>query len=379
MPTVADTLLTGRSPIGAALATGVDTLSYRQTITFELYVRVVLPIDGYVFWVKSTLVSPSALLNAAQCNTFQANQSSRPQALPPEVPAPRFDALGSFHYITDSRQVDDANYSANRVVFSSEVPLQDMNSIGPNLLYIGTFDGPAPTAQQPVEPRGTTPIRFAFSSRGAFYRQTDLYHYTGYAVYSTMSTQVVDDPASLHPEFAIVSNSLPMWLYFAQVTPPWHVDIPRPNVPFFPSMLATDNEVPPFVTVKIDPANTTSFQMAPALDRFNSGQMLAHDTVTLTLYGCNNSVAQDLFQSILQYSYDSDTTFGILSAMPIPRDEKEGQNELNTIAQKKTIVFEVSYNQTAVRNLARQLIEKALVTVQIGDSPLPPGEIVINP
>lgn len=378
MPTVADTLTSGRTPMGAALATGVDTLSYRQTITFELYVRVVLPIDGYVFWVKSTLVSPSALLNAAQCNTFEPNESFRAGALPPSIPAPTFKALGSFHYVTDSRQVDDANYSANRVIFTSEVPLQDMNAIGPNLLYIGSFDGPAPTAQQPAEPRGTSQIKFAFSSRGSFYRQTDLYHYTGFAVYSTMSTQVVDDPSLLQPNFAIVSNSLPMWLYYSQVTPAWHVDIKRPNVPFFPSMLATDNEVPPFVTVHIDPTQTTSFQMVPALDRFNSGQQLAHDTVTLTLYGCNNSVAQDIFQSILQYSYDSDTTFGILN-MPIIRDEKEGQNELNTLAQKKKIVFEVSYNQVAVRNLARQLIEHAIVTVQIGDSPLPPGEIVINP
>ena len=39
------------------------------------------------------------------------------------------------------------------------------------------------------------------------------------------------------------------------------------------------------------------------------------------------------------------------------------QNDLSVLAAKKSIVYEVSYLQTSMRNIARQIIEKALVTV----------------
>jgi len=360
----ADETLSARTILGGPLATGVDTVSLRQTVTFDLYVRVVLPIDGYVFWLKATQASDSALFNASALNRFANDQGPTLTPLPPGLPAPQFTALGSLHYATDSRQTDDANFSANRVVFTSEEPLQDMNAIGANLMYIGTFDGP--TAQTPVAPRTTTPIRFAFSSRGSFYRQTDLYHYTGYAVYPTMSTQIVDDPGLLQTNRMIVSNSLPIWLYFSQFTPPWPVQVARPSVPFFPSMLAIDNEKPPFATVHIEPGQTTSYQEMPTLDVMSNSEQLVRDTVVFTMYGCSNDTAQDLLYSIMQYSYDSDTLFGIVN-MPVIRDEKEGQNELNTLAQKKRIVFEVSYNQQAVRNIARQLIKHCLISVQVSD------------
>ena len=45
------------------------------------------------------------------------------------------------------------------------------------------------------------------------------------------------------------------------------------------------------------------------------------------------------------------------------RDEKMTQSELGILAQKKTITFEVSYYQTTVNNIARQLIEKAFISV----------------
>lgn len=359
----ANETLSARTPIGAALATGTDTLSYRQEVTFHLYARAVLPLDGYVFWVKSEIMSDSALYNASAINAFALNQGPVITQLPPSRPAPRFKALGSLHYLTDSRQSDDANYAANRVVFTSQEPLQDMNSIGPNLMYIGTFD--SPNAQTPGQPRGTTPIRFAFSSRGSFYRQTDLYHYTGYAVYPMQATQIIDDPGLLRPNKVIVSNSLPFWLGLSGYAPLWPVPVVMPLLQFYPSMLVPDNLSPPYVSVRIDPSGTESDQSQPFLSSMTDGWQLAHDRVALTIYGANNEVAQDLFQSILQYSYDTEN-FGIMN-MPVIRDEKEGQNELNTLAQKKTINFDVSYNQTRVRNIARQLIESCLVTVQVGD------------
>ncbi len=49
--------------IAAALAGGVETLSLQQEITFTQYVRLVLPLDGFVFWVRSDLLTASALFS----------------------------------------------------------------------------------------------------------------------------------------------------------------------------------------------------------------------------------------------------------------------------------------------------------------------------
>ena len=51
--------------------------------------------------------------------------------------------------------------------------------------------------------------------------------------------------------------------------------------------------------------------------------------------------------------------------MPVIQDEKVTQPELGVIAMKKTITFEVSYYQQNIRNVARQLIESALISVSV--------------
>lgn len=363
MATVTDAL-SARTMIGGPLAAGVDTVSLKQEITFDLYAQVILPIDGFVFWVKASRLSASALINASPINSFALNQGSS-SSTPAQVPALTFKAMGSLHYATDSRQTDEANYASNRVIFTSEVPLQDMNLIGPKLMYIGTFD--SPNAQTPNAPRTTTPIRFAFSSRGSFYQQADLWHYTGNAVYSFMASQIVDDPELLVTNRAIVSNSIPLWLEYGQFRPDWPVPVPRPRIAIYPAMLSTDNEEPPFITVRID--RTVSEQSAPFLTRVTNQYELCTDDVTMTIFGASNSVAQDILQSILQFSYDTGT-FGITN-VPVITDPRLGQNELNVLAQKKVIEFQVSYNQSTVRNVARQLIEHCIVTVQAGEQVIP--------
>ena len=55
----------GRGQMAAGLALGLETLSQNQTITFTRYHRLVLPMDGFVFWVKADLLTPSALLNSS--------------------------------------------------------------------------------------------------------------------------------------------------------------------------------------------------------------------------------------------------------------------------------------------------------------------------
>lgn len=346
--------LGAKTPIGSALEEGEVTLSYDQKITFELYHRLVLPVDGYVFWVRDGLVNGG--LNGAALNTAQFNTGPAP-GLPKTLVA-----QGSLHYSTTANQEEGATYSINRVIFSSSVPVQDLNDVGGNSIYIATFDGPG-TDEQPA-PASTTAIRFAFSGRGSYYQQAGLWHYVGNAIYSFMGSQIIDDVSQFSNQ-QIVSNSLPFWLAFNNYNPPYPVPIPRPKVPFYPSFLVPDNLAGPYVAVHINPEETEGWEMAPLMAFDTSTSELSRDRVILTLYGCNNLVASSIRDALLQYSLDTEL-FGILNS-PVPRDDKQTQSELSIIAQKKRIVFDISYNQVAVRSAARKFIKTCIPTVTVGD------------
>ena len=154
-----------KTELGSDLAAGTTALSSQQEVTFRKYVKLVLPLDGYVFWVRADLVSRGAVLNAMRVNGTPLNDPAKLNELA-DVITP----LGSLHYATDAKQEVDATYSVNRVVFTSLTRVNDLDDVGPNVIFIGEFDGE----------------KFAFSSRKSFYRQADLYHYVGDAVYPIM-------------------------------------------------------------------------------------------------------------------------------------------------------------------------------------------------
>ena len=52
------------TPVHDALVAGVDVLAGPQEITFTPYVRIVLPIDGFVFYVNAALATPAVLATA---------------------------------------------------------------------------------------------------------------------------------------------------------------------------------------------------------------------------------------------------------------------------------------------------------------------------
>ncbi len=88
------------TPIAGVLAAGVDAISINQEITFVRYIEHILPIDGYRFWVRKS-------------------------------PAQTLIVKGSLHYASDSQQTEQENYTVNRVVFTSESEIQQMNTSAP--------------------------------------------------------------------------------------------------------------------------------------------------------------------------------------------------------------------------------------------------------
>lgn len=323
------------SELGSNLQAGVEAISSNQTITFTKYVKVVLPLDGFVFWVKADKVGASALYNAALMNRAVYGGS------PAVTPAPFITAQGSLHYATDTRQDEANTIAVNRVVFTSQQEIQDLNEVGPNVLFIGVIDG----------------IKFAFSTRAAFYRQAELWHYVGFAVYSDMETQVVDDPRSLNTRDVIVSNSLPLWLALNGYQPSIG-GFGNPGLTLYPSFLLPTNLAPPYAAVHIPPENTRALTGAPRISRDSSHSQLCADVVKITMFGMRNFNALDFLDCVLQRSLDYDE-FGIMN-MPVVRDEKRTQSELNAIAQKKSLTFEISYYQNRMNDIARQLILSAV-------------------
>lgn len=346
MPSVEDAFA-ARGQAAGLLKDAVDTISENQELEFVPYVRVVLPADGYVFWVKTTLISNSALFNVMGFNTTLLNDPGNSNALD------NFVVKGSVHYATDMRQEESTSFTINRVAFTSEDRIQQFNVVGPNLIYIASFRG----------------IRFAFSSKGMFYQQMKLWHYEGDAIYPFTESQIIDDPSLLDTTQTIVSNSLPSWLSLQYYNPPWPVEIQMPRFPLYPSFLSLQNIRPPYGTIHIGPDDTSADQAIPDYDGTLTQHQLNRDRVRVTLYGLNDSTAQDWLAAVLGFIRDAGEIG--LSNVPNIKDMKTTQKELLVIAQQKVVQFEVSYNQSKMRDVARQLIESIVpptVTISLDQS-----------
>jgi hypothetical protein len=94
---------------------------------------------------------------------------------------------------------------------------------------------------------------------------------------------------------------------------------------------------------------------------------LTTDKVRITFYGLTNAQVMDFVDTVNQYTLDTDV-LGIMN-MPIVRDEKRPQSEIQAIAMKKTIEYDVSYYQQRIRDVARQLIEQCIVDYSVSPYP----------
>jgi hypothetical protein len=265
------------------------------------------------------------------------------------------DVQGSLHYASVSQQREDATVDANDVVFTALTEIQPFNRIGPNTLYIGSWDN----------------IRFAFAQRARLYEQADLYHYQGTALKTTKLSQIIDDPAQFNPTL-VVSDSLPIFLSLSSYVPPY----PTFNCPFplYPSYLVDDNLPPPFGAVHIE--ETITLAMTPYLGPRTQSAHLCRDKVKIHLYGLNNEEASNFLIMLENYSRDW-MTIGLASS-PHIRDEKSVQTEMKIIAKHKTIDLDVNYLQSVSRDIARQFILHA--RVQFYDPAMFPGyQPVVTP
>jgi hypothetical protein len=320
VPSAAEAAATGGSQLQAALDAGLDLISADQAVTFQSYTKITLAPDSSVFWVAN--------------GTMET-------------------AKGSLHFATDSVQEEDQNIGVNQFIFTSEQEVETFNSIAPTTLLIGSW--PFPDGSN---------LQIVFSSRGKFYEEAGLWHYSGRAVYPAMQTQVISD-ASQIPVGPIVSNSLPIWLLLTAVG--------QANVPVYPSFLVPDNLVPPYIVAHVEPGRTVAMQGAPFFQQTSqtlggtgfyqfTADQLARDEVKLILYGFTNAMAWQYYSTLYNYSLvgpGETPTFGFANS-PAIQDEKRTQNEINAIAMKKSLSFQANYYQSAANAAAYRLILSVL-------------------
>lgn len=391
---------TAKGNLAATLAAGVEGISQSQTVVFTKYVKVILPLDGYVYWLNSSLVASTSStelytlplffgigslpgqmpLNVVTPNDPVDRSNSRTVTVetPPlgQGAIPNLSAVGqlmpnqpyvggiattitvqgSLHVSIDRQQEEDNTNDINHVVFTSLTAVPELDLIGPNTLWIGSY-----TAGQGEE--GT--IRFAFRNRSNYYQQADLWHYFGDAIYPDMETQIIDAVGQFDTQNVVVSNSLPLWLSMDQMNPPFPFPA-RQQIALWPSFLVPPDVRPPYAVVHIQPGGTQAIQAAPIYTATDSQFQLVTEKVKVTLYGLRNFNALDFVQYVQFIAAQDNPSFGIMN-IPVVQDEKTTQKELAVIGMKKTVEFEINYYQSRMRNIAQQLIKRVVPQYFIGD------------
>lgn len=317
------------TPIGGVLAAGIDQLSLQQEVEFDQYVRFVSPADGFVYLVNATVVSGNSYWNAALA---AVNSLGLPL---------QFSAKCSLHYSSKVSQDEEKTIAVNSISFTSESEIVPLNRVSPLVVYFGTIAG----------------VRYSFSERGEFYKQSNVWHYAGDAVYPDLDSVVIESAAGIDTVNATVSNSLPLWLALLGYKPAVALHA-NPGIPLFPSYCVPKNLAPPYGVVHVEPVGTIGISAAPGFEGNLSQFQLCQDRVRITLLGYRNDAAEDFVAWVGQYTLFTDN-FGIQNT-PVVRDEKRGQVELNALAQKKTIDFEIDYYQRRANDVARQLLRAAL-------------------
>jgi hypothetical protein len=290
------------SQFAPALLAGLRTISEDQVVPFRSYVRYVLPLDGYVYWL-GTKTEP---------------------------------VRGSLHVTAEKRQDEDESPSEDVGFF---------NTVEPEQLWVGESVG----------------VRFAFSRAGPRYKQAGIWHYFGVAVYPALESQLVDVGSQLDRATLVVSNSLPAWLSLVHYNPEW-LPAPNPRVTLYPSFAVPANVRPPYGSVHVVPESVKAVSAFPvfAHGTFTQAQ-LTSERVRVTLYGLTNEEVMDFSALVYQFSEDTDL-LGMTDIVAV-RDEKRVQAELGVLAMKKTLEYGVSYEQGALRRQARALVEKVMISV----------------
>lgn len=315
MPSLDELAANTGTQLASVLQSAVETLSSGQEITFRLYVKQVLPLDGFVYWINAAILNPDELTRLGIENTHVVQ------------------IKGSLHRQVVTEQSETVSRSINEIIFTPIEQIDDFNVEDQNAIYLGEYEG----------------TQFAFSRMDSRYTQSGIFHYRGRAILPTMRSQIIDDPGDINDEL-ILSNSTPIWLAMKQFAT------------VYPSFLTPSNLTTQYVVA--DVRNSTALQMAP-VTRDSRRYQLVRDQVRITLYGFSNNQALDFMDYVVATALE-DEQFGVTN-IPVVSDGKSNQVEINVLAKQKFIDFDVNYYQATTRDISRQLIKEVIFNYEVKD------------
>lgn len=315
MPTLDELAENTSSELSSVLQSAIETISSNQSIIFRMYVKQVLPLDGFVFWVNAGILRRAELERLGIEPPFTATIS------------------GSLHRQVFTEQSETLSHNVNNIIFTPTSKIDGFNIESPEVLFLGEYDG----------------TQFAFSRMESRYTQTGIYHYRGTAVLPTMRTQIIDSPDDI-TEDLIVSNSIPIWLSLKQFAT------------VYPSFLSPANLRPPYIVVDI--RDTVPIQAAPRLKDGIRWQ-LVKDRVRITMYGLGNSDALDYVNYVVMAALEEEQ-FGVTNA-PVIVDGKSKQVEIGALAKVKHVDFDINYQQATTSKISKQIIKEAIMNYEVSN------------
>lgn len=305
--------LRGSTEYSGPIGDGINVLTLAVEVEFQKYSRVVLPLDGYIFWQP---------MDEAIC------------------------VKGSVHFAQEIDQEETETYGAITVTFTTREPLVGFEALPPNTLHVGRIHG----------------VRYAFSRQQGLFQEAGLWHYQGRSIPPALESQFLDTPGSIDPDQAVTSNSLALWL---ELNTFQNVLTGKNGLAggllLYPAGLVPPNLPAPYGVVKIE--DTRALQAVPLIGPTSSSDQLNADRVRITLYGLQHNAGIDFLNAVLQYSLLTDN-LGLMN-MPTVIDGSRQMPELQAVALQKFVLFEMSYLQSRVNNVARKLIKSAMLTFNV--------------
>ena len=395
----------------SALRDGIKVLSQNETVSFTKYTRYILPIDGYVFWIRSGLANPDGnrqvpILSGLHLGieTATVKSGGSPSAIITlDVSGMTAGFLQVFALSNDPITHEDSVIFTGPQITAAGSYVMDIAPIPPVFQVCVMPQGNADAAYSVAvdfNPVGVTATPNTLTVQGSFHysssQEQGLDKTIAFQNVLFTTAEKIQDFNDIQQDelylgsyddfrFAFSGHggyyqAAGLWHYTGQAVYPTMLSqiiddlsqIDFYNViasnslplwlglcqfaPVFPSFLVPENLPPPYVVAHIGENSTTALQ-ATALTIESGVWQLMADRVKLVLYGFSNREAMNYLVFIQNKSMNGD--YGLMGAVTI-KDQKTIQSELNTLAQCKAIEFQASYNQQSVFDSSIKYINSVL-------------------
>ncbi|GBQ08825.1 hypothetical protein [Saccharibacter floricola] len=311
-----------KTPLGESLGRAISNISYGGEIYFQEYRKITLPLDGFLFWIKTE------------------NKFSIP---------------GSLHISTRNTKNEYQNYDLSQIVLSTSEKINKFHQKDSNYILVGIIDG----------------LEFLIGAQKESYQPSALFHYSAESIPPSFRSQFIHTEAELDDYHPVISSSLPIFLALPHIGSPALGWCPWPkDVPIFPSFSSPDNQEPPYIIIHNDPHSAQPVGLGTVDPTTGASTQMMTEKVKLTLIGLPHQKASNIRDYIRHWALLHPDTLGITN-IPVIVDEKSTLDEISALSMMKHLEFDVMYIQNTARDCAFKLIEHAKMTLKSNTRTVP--------